>query len=132
MLNVILLQLLFFRNNTLLQWVVLSHNNIESLEGQLPDFIANYKLAFLDVSFNKLSSFPNTFVEFYNLNTLMATKNSIRSLDGIFRDKHEIMEIDLAHNQIERVSLLIFDVSHIFNANINPRKVYLKCILKSR
>lgn len=89
-----------------MEWIFLADNKIESLEGQLPDFYPNYKLALLDVSYNNLTSLPQSFVQLHQLNSLNVNSNKIRNLGGLLRNKRKLETAEFAANKIEWVSVV--------------------------
>lgn len=83
--------------------IVVRGNNIDSLKEQIPDYKPNNELQWVDVSSNKLTSFPESFQNLQRLSIMAAVKNKITFLNKVFSKLTRIEDLDLTNNQIREV-----------------------------
>lgn len=86
-----------------LNWLFLSLNQLTSLDGELPDR-GMENLMLVTVAHNRLLRLPDVLRLCPRLETMLASNNSIVSLNGVFARARRLQFLELDHNRLKAVS----------------------------
>ncbi|KAM7263815.1 hypothetical protein ACFE04_001498 [Oxalis oulophora] len=96
-----------------------------NVSGPVPEFISDFNLTFLDLSFNNLSgSIPSSLSKLESLNTLYLDRNKLTGTipDSIGEFKQEIY-LELSHNQLSGPIPETFTKLDLFSFNVSYNKL---------
>ncbi|XP_014243023.1 chaoptin [Cimex lectularius] len=91
------------RGLSYLQWLLLNDNEIEDLEGQLPQVNPNLKLILLNLANNKLLKLPQELRNFLHLENLYLEYNKLESLDRALSKSKHLKSLVLSANNISKL-----------------------------
>lgn len=91
------------RRLTDLEWLFMNYNELDSLEGELPEVRPNKRMTMLHASYNRISSLPQELNYFAALDILSLGGNQIKYLGGAFANAKKLRYLELFHNRLERL-----------------------------
>lgn len=86
-----------------LEWVFLNNNQLDSLEGELPEIRPNKRMTMLQASYNRISTLPQELKDFTGLDILTLGGNQIKYLGGAIANAKKLKSLELFSNNLERL-----------------------------
>lgn len=84
-----------------LEWVFINNNQIDTLEGELPEVRPNKRMKMLLAGYNKLVGLPEELKQFTMLDYLSLEGNKIKRLSGTIAHASRMKTINLFNNEID-------------------------------